>query len=238
MPDEPIPKISIPTFIRSMLDPFVNVMGERDTPPMSKRLEVTFLGEHFRPIPQQLQAIGRVTTAWSMMELVMGMAIARLALAPEFTTLALTKELSANNQIRVLRMLIPLHAERYLGRIANPALIDEFTSLPAKITTLKDQRNIVCHTVWTRKNDDTLIALRSKPVTASKSAESPSAEKTIADLSKLADDIQNLADHLFVLTQLLPTVDESQHAQMLSKAVQQLHEEILPRQTPQPDSSK
>lgn len=234
MSGDEISKVSIPTFIRSMLDPFVNVMGERSTPPMSKKLEVTFLDDHFRPTPQQLQAIGRVTTAWSMMELVMGMTIARLALAPEFTTLALTRELSANNQIRVLRMLIPLHAERYLGRIANSALIEELISLPAKITTLKDQRNIVCHTVWTKKNDDALIALRSKPLTASKSAESPSAEKTIADLNKLADDIQGLADHLFVLTQLLPAVDEAQHAQSLSKSVQSLHEEIFPKQTHQP----
>jgi hypothetical protein len=236
MPDDDQPEIPIPAFIRSMLDPFVNVMGESDTTPPKRVLERTLLEPMFRPTDKHLAAIGRVTTVWSVMERVMGMTIARLSLAPEFTTLALTRELTANNQIRVLRTLIPLHGERYKAMIVNDNLITELKTLPTKILALKDQRNIVAHTVWQRKNDDTIVALRSKPTTESKVAAEPALEKTVAEIEKLADDIQAMADHLFILTQLLPAVDEARQAQSLAQDVQSLHDELLGERPSPPES--
>ncbi len=233
--DDPI--IPMPAFIKTMLDPYVNVMGDREGAKPKRELEPTFLDEMFRPTNAQLQAIGLVTTAWSVMERIMGLTIARLALAPEYTALALTKELTANNQIRVLRMLIPLHSERYRQQIANSALIAELMTLPARITLLKDERNLICHTVWHRKDNETIAALRSKALTESKSVASPPVQKTLTELNTLASDIQTLADHLFMLTQLLPAVDEGQHAQSLSRAVQSLHDEILPERPLPPESS-
>lgn len=230
--------ISIPAFLRWMLDPYVNVMTERAVPLDRPSLETTLLTEDFRPTEKQLQAIGRVTTAWSIMERVIGMAISRLALAPEFPALALTKELTANNRIRVLKILIPLHRQRYRTQIANSNLIAELTTLPAKIQILKDERNIIAHTVWFKKDDDTLLSLRSKPVTDTESEANPATQKSIIEIEKLADDIQAMADHLFVLTQLLPSVDEARHAQLLSQEVGTLHNEILPKRPPPPEASE
>jgi hypothetical protein len=228
----------MPALIKSMLDPYVNVMGPRSGPPPKREIETTLLPEIFRPTEPQLAAIGKVTAAWSVMERVMGMAIARLSLAPEFTSLALTKELTANNQIRVLRTLIPLHAERYRTQIASDKLVSELMTLPTKIETLKDGRNVVAHSFWHKKNADTLIAMRTKPLTESKSQAAPLLEKTITQINKLAADIQAMADHLFTLTQLLPAVDEGLHAQSLSLAVQSLHHEILGERPPRPEPSE
>jgi len=241
MPDEDqpkIPELPIPAFIRSMLEPFISIMGESGATPPKRVLERTLLEPIFRPTDKHLAAIGRVTSTWSVMEHVMGMTIARLSLAPEFTTLALTRELTANNQIRVLRALIPLHAERYLAMIANDSLITELKTLPARILALKDQRNIIAHTVWHRKNDETIVAMRSRPATESRVAAEPSIEKTVTEIEKLAGDIQAMSDHLFMLTQLLPAVDESRQAQSLARDVQSLHDEILGERPSPPESSE
>jgi hypothetical protein len=237
MSDDNETALPIPAFIKSMLDPYVNVMGERNGEPPKNRLELTFLDEMLRPTNEQLQAIGLVTTAWSVMERIIGITIARLALAPEYPTLALTKVLSAQSQLQVLKALISLHGERYRQQIANKALIDELTTLPARITILKDERNLICHTVWHRQNSETLTALRTGAVTESKSIASPIIQRTVTEINKLANEIQTLADHLFMLTQLLPAVDEGQHAQSLSRVVRTLHDEILPTRPHPPESS-
>jgi hypothetical protein len=236
MSDEDQP--DIPAFVKAMLAPFMNVIGKSTAPPPRRTMERTLLEPIFRPTDKHLAAIGRVATTWSVMERVMGMTIARLSLAPEFPTLAITKELTANNQIRVLRALIPLHSERHLSQIASDNLIEELKTLPAKIQALKDQRNMIAHTVWHRRNDDTIVAMRSKPATESRVVSEPSIEKTVDEIEKLADDIRAMADHLFVLTQLLPAVDEAQLAQSLAQDVQSLYREMLEGHQSRPESSE
>jgi hypothetical protein len=220
-----------------MLDPYRNIVGKNSDAPPLKLLEPTFLEGIFRPTASQLQAIGRVATSWSIIERIISMGIARLSMAPEFPLMAVTKELTANTQLKAFGVLVDLHGERYRDQIANVELVKELGETIGKIRILKDERNVAVHTVWVKKNEDTLTSLRSKPITASKSIDSPVVEKTISELNKLADDIQKMADHLFILIQLLPSVDEARHAQSLSQEVESLHRQILPEPSLPPKSS-
>jgi hypothetical protein len=237
MPDDDDEQMHIPAFIRSMLEPYRNIMGPRETPLPKRQLERTLLAEIFRPTEAQLTAIGRVTVAWSVMERVMGMAIARLSLSPEYPLLAVTRDLTSTAQIRILRRLIPLHRDRYRTQIANDNLVAELLKLPRQIETLKDERNVIIHNVWHQgMGSDSIAAMRSKPVGSG--SQDDTIKKTLADLNDLAERIQKMADHLFVLIQLLPDVDEEQHAQSLSRSVQTLHDEILPSRPRLPKSSQ
>jgi hypothetical protein len=236
MPDDD--DIPIPAFIRNMLEPYRNIMGTSDDYKPKRRLERTLLEAEFRPTIEHLQAIGAVAFAWSVLERVLGILLARLALAPEYPTLALTKQLSAVDQIRVLRTLIPLWRERYLGALANDALIEDIAKFPAQLEKLKDERNVIVHTVWIKKNSETVSAMRAKPVTEASSAINPPVDKTISQMNQLAIDIQSLADRIFIFSQLLPAVDEVQHAQSLAQAVQTLHREILGEHQSPPQSSE
>jgi hypothetical protein len=229
--------LSIPSFIRAMIEPYRNIMAPQPDIPEPRRLERTFIEEIFRPTPKQLEAIGRVASAWAVMERVMAITVARLALAPDFTTLALTRELTANSQIKVLRNLIPLHLERYGCEIANRNLLEDLKTLPSKIDKLKDERNVVAHTVWLKKNEDAISALRERPTTASKSASEPPITKTINEINQLATDIWALADKLFIFAQFLPAVDEVRHAQSLAENAQTLYREIGSAHQHPPQSS-
>ncbi len=238
MPDDEDDKLAIPEFIRVMLDPFVNIMDEHRTTRPKKQLELSLVPANFLPTEQQTLAVGKVCMAYSVLERVVAMTIARLALAPEYTTMALTRELTANNQIKVLRILIPLHGERYQAQIANKKLVDELLTLPAKIQALNDRRNTVIHTVWHRINDEALLPMRGRPVNYSKAIKEDSDHLTLTAINGLASEIRQMADHLYLLLQLLPAVDEGQHAQALARSVPSLHDAILPKHRSQPESSE
>lgn len=212
----------IPAFIRTLLDPFVNVHG---APPrdQSRTIETTFITPLFRPSDSQLKAMGRVTSTWSVLEHIIEIALARLALTPQFPALALTNDLGLDNRIKALKALIALHHERYAETILEPSLIRELEKIPAQIATLKDKRNRLTHLVWIRDNDDVMSGLRPRARTASAVTKAPASQQmTVAEINELADAIQALADTLFVLTQMVPEVDEGQHAQSLAQSARRL----------------
>ena len=232
------PKIPIPHFIRSILEPYRRIDPNR--PRTKERLEPTYIPPFSRPTKGQHEILGRIATSFSVLERILGMMLARLSLAPDYPTMALTKDLSLDNQLKAVKILLDLHGQRYAEKIMTKALRDEMASIPSKIATLKDERNVAIHTVWLKTigaAGESVRALAHKPMSSAKSSANPPAEKTNTELNDLADRIQKLADDLFVLVQMLPAVDEGQHVEFLAQAADRLHREILPTPPDQPESS-
>jgi hypothetical protein len=236
MADEEFGPIS--AIVRSLLNPYRNIMqGKLDTiSPVEKHLEATYIPERDRPTEQQLQAIGRVATAFSVLERMFGLVLARLALAPDFPTMALTKDLSPDNHLKALKMLLALHAERYRRQIVSQDLATMLTNMGTEFARLKDECNIVVHTCWF-KFGDTISGLEPRPSTMAKSSAFPPPKKTVPELNDLADLIQRLADAMFITAQLLPEVDEVQHAQSLSQVERHRLPEIRKEPEGPPESS-
>ena len=225
MPDEK-PKIIIPEIARSLLEPFRRVMGRPEKPPSdepaSLAIERTFVADYNRPTEVQLQAIGRVATTFSVLERIIGFTLARLSLAPDFPTMALTKEIGVNYALKAMDRLLALHRQRYCQEIAASDLLDALEKMPPRIRPLKDKRDVVVHTVWFKNPPDALSGLRPRPVTERVAVESASHEMTTTEINSLADDIQEVADTLFIYAQLLPEIDEIPHAKSLSRKARSL----------------
>lgn len=214
--------IPMPAHARALLEPFVNIMNPRLEPPWPKVYLLTFIPDHDRPSDDQLKSIGRVTTTWSVLERVVRLLLARLAMAPDYPAMALTKDLGLDNQIKAIKTLLRLHLERYERRIVTPGLEDVIANMLSEFAQLKEKRNVLTHTVWFRMGEG-LSGLRSRPTTFSGATEpSPNSNWTIPEIEGLADEIQKLADAMFVVTQILPDVDEGPHAISLSQRARHL----------------
>lgn len=201
-----------------MINPYMRIIGsQRDSLPVELVIETTYIPEWSRPTEKQLQAIGRIATGFSVLERVFGMVLARLALAPDFPAMALTKDLSLDNHLKALKTLLALHGERYALQIVTPDLSDILTNMGTEFARLKDERNVIVHSTWLTKGVDSLFAMSARPSTESKSTAFPQPVKTLDELNGLADRIQALADAMFIVVQLLPEVDEVRHARSLSQ---------------------
>jgi hypothetical protein len=107
MPDEE-PNLKIPAIVRAMIDPFRNIMGDSDKPSVQAEapelaIERTLISRYSRPTDGQLRAIGRVVPTFSILERIIGFTLARLALSPDFPTMAITKEIGGPLQKNVSR---------------------------------------------------------------------------------------------------------------------------------------
>jgi len=213
-------------------------MGDRERPQPTGGFLLTFIPEHDRPSDEQLTAIGRITTTWSVLERILGILLARLALAPEYPAMALTKDLGLDNQIKAVKTLLSLHADRYEQNIVNEDLEGIITNMLSKFAKLKERRNVLSHGIWFRMGDN-LSSLRSRPITARvASTQSPLADWTVPEMENLAWDIQELADAMFVVTQLLPAVDEGQHVKSQLPKVRHLPPETRKAPEGPPQSSE
>jgi len=213
--DDDFTKERIPPHVRAMLEPFRRIGASEHVKTFDDAVHVHLVPTHDRPSYDQLAAIGLVASNFSILERVLGLALTRLALAPDFPALALSKEIGVNYSLKAMEKLLALHRERYIGQIASFDLLDVLDRYPTKIRPLKDQRDIVVHTVWMRAGKDRLIGLRPRPLTESAAAQSKGPEYDLKQLHAIAADIEATANELFVLAQLLPEVDESLHVKSL-----------------------
>ncbi|MDP3897948.1 MAG: hypothetical protein Q8Q62_14855 [Mesorhizobium sp.] len=227
----------IPAVIKAMLQPFRELMHDHNPPAQKegRRIEETFLKPFMRPDNEHLQAIGRVTTAWSVLERVLGMALSRLAMTPEFPALALTKDLNLDYQLKALRTLIALHRERYRIQVIPAEYLEILTNMIKEFDRLRHRRNSIVHTVWIGGAGD-LHSLRSRPVTASVSIANPQESLSLEDITRAADAIQALADAMFIVVQCLPEVDEGPHVKSLAQQAIRLPQSEE-SERPDPDQS-
>lgn len=237
--DNPFSKMRIPTAIRAMLDPFRVVLANPDQPfEAPKDFEVSYISKSSALTPEQLQAFGRVATTFSVLERVFSLILGRLALAPDFPALAITKDLSMDNHVKALKLLLDLHAERFSRTIVSEDVERILTNMAAEFAPLKDERNAIVHSVWMRFNDDEVIALNARPRTAAKATKYPMPKKTVTELNKLADKIQHLADAMFIIFQTLPEVDEGPHVRSLSQQERPRLPEIRTKPEGPPEPSR
>ena len=123
---------------------------------------LTFIPDHDRLNDEQLRAIGRVATTWSVLERVLGILLSRLVMAPEFPAAAITKDLSLDNQIKAIKTLLSLHLERYHQTVVTPGVEQIIANMIPDFFQLKEKRNVLTHTVWFRMGSDEISGLRSK----------------------------------------------------------------------------
>jgi hypothetical protein len=212
--------LKIPAIARALIEPYRQIIGVQNDILLGRQLDpnyiqTTFVPERDRPSPEHLQAIGQVAAAFSVLERMLRLLVSRLALTPEFPGLAITKDLGIDYQLKALKILIGLHKERYREQIIDSGWLGIIESMMREFNQVREERNIVVHTVWYQRADK-LHGLRPRPTTASKADENPSPETSVPLMQKLATEIQNLADAMFVVSQYIPEVDEAQLAKFLA----------------------
>jgi hypothetical protein len=236
MEDKPvIPFGTFPAVVRTLLEPFRAVMNP-SPPPMSDGIEPTFIADHSRLTDEQTLAIGRVATSWAVLEHIIDMVLARLALAPAYPALALSVDLSIDNQLKAMKTLVGLHRERYRLEINSEKLLDAIAAMPTRIAKLKDERNLTIHTVWTRTGKSEFNKIGARPMTLSTASKNVGHKVlTLDHVNDLARKIQETADELFVLAQHLVAVDEPLHAKSLAQEADRRRAEIesKPQDPPQ-----
>lgn len=216
MTNDPKKDFPIPAHVRALLDPFVNVHNPERMKPSRSGYLLTFIPQHDRLTDEQLRAIGRVATTWSVVERVLAILLSRLAMAPEFPAITVVKDLSLDNQVKAIKMLLSLHKERYGRGVVSSKIEKIITNIISDFSRLKEKRNILTHTVWFRMNKDAISGLHSRSLTARKAADSAVPRWTVKDVDMVADEIQKLADAMYVVAQMLPEVDEGRHVEALS----------------------
>jgi hypothetical protein len=163
MKDDQGNDIPMPVHVMAMLQPFVEVMNTDHSRPPRSGFHLTYIPEHDRPRDEQLRAIGRITTTWSVLERVFGLLLSRLALAPDYPAQALTKDLGLDNQIKAVKTLLALHHERYRHQVLLPEYVEVITRMLTHFAQLKHKRNVVAHTTWIHMGQDEIIALSARP---------------------------------------------------------------------------
>ena len=106
---------------------------------------------------EQTQRIGQIIVLWSKLEAAMEDTIWMLLNLDEENGKAITKRLSADAKVQLLRTIGPYH-------ISDTALGTKFNETLNYVDELKDCRNFIAHGVWgTLMPDDIPIALSLKP---------------------------------------------------------------------------
>ncbi|HOP19715.1 MAG TPA: hypothetical protein PK585_06520 [Amphiplicatus sp.] len=217
---------AIPNIVQAMLQPYRRVSGgNMENQPTS--FEITFISDDSRPNDAQLAAIGAVAWEWSILEYHLEVILARLALAPDFPTRAVTNNLAIDNRLSAIKSLLALHRERYRHRIVSEKLDEAIISMMPRVAALKGKRNTIVHRVWMRFGDE-MHAFRFNAATPSaiQAAEVQSKRiYTTEELRQVARDIRDAADTLFMLSQLLPAVDEGQQLKSLEQEARRLRSE-------------
>lgn len=106
---------------------------------------------------EQTRRIGQVIVLWSKLEAAMEDTIWMLLDLDDEDGKVVTKRLSADAKIQLLRMIGQRH-------IADEALVTWFNETLNYVSELKDHRNFIAHGVWgTLMPDDIPVALSLKP---------------------------------------------------------------------------
>ena len=76
------------------------------------------------------------------------MLLARLAMAPDYPAMAITKDLGLDNQIKAVKTLLNLHTSRYERGIVTPGMETIVANMLSDFAKLKERRNVLTHGVW------------------------------------------------------------------------------------------
>lgn len=133
--------------------------------------------------PVHLKEIGLITVNFAVLEEVIAMAIAALLDIDAQRAAIVTAELSFRNALALLSSL-------YRARTTDPALVDQFDSVLAKVTQAERQRNVIIHSTWgwTGSSDGTITRMKST-AKISKGLKHQTEHMTAEQLHAIADSI-------------------------------------------------
>ena len=97
------------------------------------------------------------------------------------------------------RGLVNVHATRYEHVLADKATLEELKRILPFIRKMKDDRNFIVHSLWTRANEDFLGRIDLAATARSGKDFSGGPCERLADIEKFADGVRKLADRLWYL---------------------------------------
>lgn len=163
--------------------------------------------EYSRPTTAQYALLGEAVVDWSIVDLLVESLIARLARAPDFPMLAVTKRLGAEARNGALQALAEMHEQRYGGRVLASEAVANVADIRRQLQSLKPFRNRVAHWIWMRQTDDKLFGtpmLGRGP----KDGRDDGVVMTNAELREHLDQLPPLASLIEATLSALPEIDE------------------------------
>lgn len=168
---------------------------------------ISFIQPNNRPTDRQCVAIGRIASAWAVVEYLMERTLTRLALSPSLLGYVLTDKLGPDNRIEAIKSLITAHRTKYNCVLVADEILAEISALLPTLKLMKSDRNFAVHSVWSSTGEhwlshfDIAAAARS-----GKDMSAGTPEKT-ADLETFANSIQLISDKLWAVSFKLPQID-------------------------------
>ena len=164
--------------------------------------------EYSRPTPTQYALLGEAVVDWSIIDLLVESLIARLARAPDFPMLAVTKRLGAEARNGALQALAEMHEQRYGGRILAVEAVSNIAKIRKQLQTMKPFRNRVAHWIWMRQTDDALFGTPMLGRVPKAGRDDGGVVMTNAELRKHLDQLPKLATLIEETLSALPEIDE------------------------------
>lgn len=160
------------------------------------------------PTEAQYALLGKIVAEWALIENLLSMALARLALAPDFPAIALTEKLSYHHRLRAMKQLLDLHEGRYHNRYLDIGAIASGRTIAKKLEGWRHERNTIAHAIWMRSGNDALFAFEQEAVQYDSARDGKSAKFSNEDLQKQVDATVPLIESLEAFLTMLPEVPE------------------------------
>jgi len=179
-----------------------------------------FIQKKDQPTERQYAAIGRVVATWSEVEFALESILSRLALTPALLGFVLTDKLGPDNRIGAIKSLIHVHQTKYAGVLVDQGALAQISGLLKTVRKMKDDRNFIAHTVWSRATDDFMSHFDATEAARSGQDFSAGPAERLADIEAFGAEVRKLADRLWHLGRLIPGPD----AALLNKLHAQEHQ--------------
>jgi len=184
------------------------LVSERGIVTMASSATTTaYLDNRDRLSTEQYAAIGRVAVLWSEVEWGMERIIGRLALIPLLLGYVLTYKLGPDNRIEAIHSLIQVHKIKYHGELVDRDPLAEINAVLPSLKRLKDDRNFVVHSLWSKAGDEFLSRLDIAATARSGFDFSVGPCERLVDIVSFGDEVHKAAIHLMTLGARIPTID-------------------------------
>lgn len=160
------------------------------------------------PTEAQYALLGKIVAEWALIENLLSMSLARLALAPDFPAIALTEKLSYHHRLRAMKQLLDLHETRYHNRYLDIGAVASGRAILKHLDAWRHDRNTIAHAIWMRSGNEALFAFEQEAVQYTSDRDSKSAVFSNDELKKQVDATVPLIESLEAFLTMLPQVPE------------------------------
>jgi hypothetical protein len=169
----------------------------------------------------QYAALGKTVVEWANVEFLLGVLLSRLLGTPEFLVRTYTDSMSAVRMQGAIVEAVEIHRVRYGFRLISSEILLEVDGINGQVTALRGMRNKIAHFCWSRRSDESLFGT-SFPggIPSEKSEKREHAMVTLFELENLNVSAHGLVDTLLTLVEKIPSVDEWDLMQLMSRPLQ------------------